>query len=101
MKHKGLAGKNSKSSDSFRKARTRAAREAVAFALYVAEDQGDLRRATVYRLIPDEDSRKEGLLRVVDDSGEDYLYPEEFFVPLPLPPSVAARLVKLENRSRS
>jgi hypothetical protein len=33
--------------------------------------------------------RKLGQIRVVDESGEDYLYPSSFFVPIDLPASVA------------
>lgn len=42
----------------------------------------DLRK--IYRLIP-ADAGDAGLLRVVDESGEDYLYPAEFFIALDLP----------------
>lgn len=34
----------------------------------------------VYRAIPDAAPRAKGLLRVVDESGEDYLFPAEYFV---------------------
>lgn len=45
----------------------------------------DLELRKLYEiLLPDEVSREAGLLRVVDDSGEDYLYPAENFVLLPL-----------------
>ncbi|PYV19914.1 MAG: hypothetical protein DMG21_00345 [Acidobacteria bacterium] len=33
----------------------------------------------IYSVLPDLRSEKHGLLRVVDESGEDYLYPREFF----------------------
>jgi hypothetical protein len=33
------------------------------------------------------------LLRVVDESGEDYLYPEAFFVPIELPKAAEKALV--------
>jgi hypothetical protein len=39
----------------------------------------------LYRVIPDAEATKHQQLRVVDESGEDYLYPEEYFVPVPLP----------------
>ena len=32
-----------------------------------------------YRLIPDKVGAKHGLVRVVDETGEDYLFPEEYF----------------------
>jgi hypothetical protein len=34
----------------------------------------------IYRLIPDKAGAKHGLVRVVDEMGEDYLFPEEYFV---------------------
>lgn len=43
----------------------------------------DLRK--IYRILPDEKAAKHNLIRVVDESGEDYLYPERFFVPIQLP----------------
>jgi len=39
----------------------------------------------LYRLIADAEAAKHQQLRVVDESGEDYLYPEEYFVPVTLP----------------
>jgi hypothetical protein len=39
----------------------------------------------VYRLLADEKASKHHQVRVVDESGEDYLYPEEYFVPIKLP----------------
>jgi len=39
----------------------------------------------IYRLIPDRSGAKHGLVRVVDEMGEDYLFPKEYFVPLRLP----------------
>jgi hypothetical protein len=36
-------------------------------------------------VLPDADGMSDGLIRVVDESGEDYLYPEELFVPIELP----------------
>ena len=39
----------------------------------------------VYRVLPDEKGAKHQLIRVVDESGEDYLYPQSWFVPIKLP----------------
>ena len=39
----------------------------------------------VYRLVPDALSEARGLVRVVDESGEDYVYPGRFFVPIDVP----------------
>lgn len=39
----------------------------------------------VYRVLPDEKAAKHRLVRVIDESGEDYLYAESSFVPIKLP----------------
>jgi hypothetical protein len=39
----------------------------------------------IYKPLRDRDARSEGFLRIVDESGEDYLFPEENFVPIELP----------------
>jgi hypothetical protein len=39
----------------------------------------------IYRVLPDEDAALDGDLRVIDESGEDYLYPAEYFLVLDLP----------------
>jgi hypothetical protein len=38
----------------------------------------------LYRRLPDRGAAARGLVRVVDESGEDYLYPEKLFVPITL-----------------
>ena len=43
----------------------------------------DLEIMKVYRRLEDPSAEKDGYLRVVDDSGEDYLYPQEWFLPVP------------------
>ncbi len=49
----------------------------------------------VYEVLPDSAAAAHHLLRIVDESGEDYLYPEDYFMPidLPQPVRVALRLV--------
>ena len=42
----------------------------------------------LYPLIPDSDAEQHGQVRVVDESGEDYLYPAEYFRPIELPVEV-------------
>ena len=50
----------------------------------------DLRK--IYRRLVDAKAARLGLMRVVDESGEDYLYPDDFFVPLRLPPAALRAL---------
>lgn len=63
------------------------------FALCV-EDGGmdDLEARKLYQVLPDRDAAREGYIRVVDESGEDYIYPSDLFVPLRLPAAVVRRL---------
>ena len=48
----------------------------------------------IYRVLPDEDAATDGDIRVVDESGEDYLYPAEYFVFVELPKSVEKSLLR-------
>ena len=48
-------------------------------------DCKDLERRKMYQVLPDGEASKEGYVRVLDESGEDYLYPESYFIPLQLP----------------
>jgi hypothetical protein len=41
----------------------------------------------LYQVIVDGVAAKLGQIRIIDESGEDYLYPEEYFVPVQLPES--------------
>lgn len=42
----------------------------------------------IYEVLPDVDGSAHGLIRVIDESGEDYLYPEKFFIPIELPHAI-------------
>jgi hypothetical protein len=44
-----------------------------------------LERRKIYQVLPDPQATKHGLIRVIDESGEDYLYPQGFFAPIELP----------------
>jgi hypothetical protein len=48
----------------------------------------------IYRVIPDQDAEQDDDLRVIDESGEDYLYPADFFVLLDLPRDVIVAIDK-------
>ena len=39
----------------------------------------------IYRLLPDDEAAMDGDVRVIDESGEDYLYPADYFVFVKLP----------------
>jgi hypothetical protein len=48
----------------------------------------------VYRMVPDAEAEKDGDLRVIDESGEDYLYPGAYFVVVDMAQEVARTLAK-------
>ena len=52
-----------------------------------------LERRKIYQVLPDRDAASHGQLRVIDESGEDYLYPAAFFAPLKLPRTLRRRVL--------
>jgi hypothetical protein len=52
------------------------------------------RERKIYRLVDDPSADARGLVRVVDESGEDYLYPQRFFVPIEVPREAARAFSK-------
>ena len=59
-----------------------------------AEYPASLELHKVYRVVPDAEAEKDGDLRVIDESGEDYLYPASNFVVVDLSQEVARTLAK-------
>jgi len=48
-------------------------------------DCEDLEKRKIYEVVPDAKAAEEGYLRIIDESGEDYLYPQAYFILVPLP----------------
>jgi hypothetical protein len=48
----------------------------------------------IYRVIPDEDAAQEGDLRVIDESGEDYLYSADRFISIEVPKSLERAILR-------
>lgn len=53
----------------------------------------DLEVRKIYQFLPDEKAAADGLLRIVDESGEDYLYPAELFLQIELPQAIERALL--------
>jgi hypothetical protein len=85
-----LAKKNSKSSASSPKPETKSYVVCLRNEDYVAS----LEPRKLYPLIRDRAAEKHSLLRVIDESGEDYLYPAEYFIAVRLPQSVTRAISK-------
>lgn len=62
------------------------------FVLCISSDgfELSLEPRKVYRIIPDSVAAGHALLRVIDETGEDYLYPESLFVPIAVPEEASA-----------
>ena len=56
--------------------------------------EASLERNKIYVVAPDPDAEKDGDIRIVDESGEDYLYPADWFVAVEVPKAVRASLLK-------
>jgi hypothetical protein len=56
------------------------------------KDSDDLIVRKVYQTLPDENAEKKRFLRVVDELGEDYLYPANYFFVLDLPQKIERSL---------
>jgi hypothetical protein len=52
----------------------------------------------IYRVIPDQDAEKDGFLRIIDESGEDYLFFATYFVPIDLPQATERALMDSYDR---
>ena len=95
MKHTASARKNS----SARSTSTRSRKTAEAgrqFAVCVHNDgyEASLECNKIYRVLPDKDAEKDGDVRVVDESGEDYLFSADRFVAIDVPAAVKASLLR-------
>ena len=57
------------------------------------EECDDLETRKIYQFVPDKTSAADGYIRVIDESGEDYLYPQDYFVPIELPQAAQKALL--------
>lgn len=57
------------------------------------EDCEDLELRKIYQVLPDEAAAEDDYIRVMDESGEDYLYPADYFMPIELSKDLEKALV--------
>src|SRR5258708_40117440 len=97
MKRIASARKSSRPSSTSTRCRAAAARR---FAVCVRNDgyEASLERNKIYAVLPDDEAERDGDLRVVDESGEDYLFSADRFVAIDVPSAVRASLL---NASRA
>lgn len=90
---------SAKKSSSAKRTSTRSRKTADArntFAVCVRNEgyEASLERNKIYAVLPDEDAEQDGDLRVIDESGEDYLFSADRFVAIEVPAAVRASLLK-------
>lgn len=54
----------------------------------------DLKMRTIYQVLPDESAARSNYIRVLDETGEDYLYPAELFVIIDVPAEAQKALIQ-------
>lgn len=65
---------------------SKAVKRALKFAVCIQSDDPDLLTPRkIYQVLPDPSAAKSKYVRVIDNEGEDYLYPAEYFIFLDLP----------------
>lgn len=68
------------------------------FAICVQTDDVDLLTPRmVYQVLPDESAARSNYVRVIDNEGEDYLYPADYFVFVDLPREVERALLRVSQ----
>ena len=67
---------------------TRATRKQFVICLRNDGYEVSLERRKIYQALPDADAAKHKQLRIIDESGEDYLYPQKLFARIELPQSI-------------
>lgn len=66
------------------------------FAICIRNDDypASLELRKVYPVLPDAEAASHRMLRVIDESGEDYLYPDDFFILVELPEAVRRAVMR-------
>ena len=95
MKHTASARKSSSARGTSTRPRKSAGTNRQ-FAVCVDNDgyEASLERNKIYVVLPDKNAENDGDLRVVDESGEDYLFSSDRFVAIDVPAAVKASLLK-------
>ncbi len=59
-----------------------------------AEYPASLERCKIYQMLPDEKAEKRRCLRIVDESGESYIYPQDWFLSISLDSDIETAILK-------
>lgn len=64
------------------------------------DSPASLEARKIYQGLPDPSAEQQGLLRIIDESGEDYLHPADLFVPIKLASPILKALAKAEPHDK-
>jgi hypothetical protein len=68
------------------------------FAICVQSDEADiLTPRMIYQILPDESAAKSNYIRVIDNEGEDYLYPADYFIFVDFPREIERALLRASH----
>lgn len=95
MKRTASVERDSRSSTSSRRRRPTLSRVAYVMCVHNASNPESLELRKIYRVMPDADAAKHGYIRVVDESGEGYLYPGRYFIRVALPRTLSSAARKV------
>ena len=103
MKRMASAGRKSSASGMSTRERRPHRRSSAGFAVCIQNSAypASLELHKIYRVVPDDNAAAEGDLRIVDESGEDYLYPAAWFATVDLPRRVRTSLLRGRTRVQS
>jgi hypothetical protein len=76
-------------------------RQTTTFALCLKNtgNEASLILGKVYRVVPDARAAKDDLVRIIDESGEDYLFHKKQFVLVDFPQAVRKKILALQRAS--
>jgi hypothetical protein len=71
------------------------------FAVCIRNDghEESLEPRKIYEVLEDGDASPHGMIRVIDEEGAGYLYPEDWFLPIELPVTIEQAVIELTHRS--
>ena len=61
------------------------------------DHQESLELRKIYEVLEDHSAAKHNMIRVIDEEGEDYLYPRDWFLPIELPNNIEEAIVDLTH----
>ena len=94
MKHTASVKKNSNARGTSIRRRKRGAGGQFAVCVDNEGYEASLERNKIYVVLPDKEAERDGDLRIIDESGEDYLFSADRFVAIDVPAAVKASLLK-------